>query len=711
MTTSTLTVNEILRKHKSAPLNETVCENLTANIAGGIKHKVVDGKSYLVAPLSLIVPGVLAGSKGPLYYPAEEVQNGYEAWEQIPLVVYHPVRDGQNVSAQHPGVIEKQGIGFVKNAHISKQGKLRGYGYFDVEKTKQVDARIYDRLVAGDPIELSTGLFTTNEPAPQGSNHNGKPYSFIARNYRPDHLAILPDQVGACSLHDGCGVLVNSVSINSQFPFLLTNGGPGSGPKKKSQSAITSVLYTGSYKDHGQSYQDNTYLTSDKKVAKQYGEFVRPVKITVSKVFSPKSVSDVEQASGIARAADTAFVFDELDRPKVREALKKKGYHAVQFTDVAPNSDGSKTHDAVLVFNPKRIRKKKPSATTATTNSLHDGCGVLVNQEQQTMVMTQNGGPGSGPQASGKSKSPTKKKSKITIDQASKVLEAKGMKLGAGSFDMKTMSTSYKVTDKHGKETTMTTDEIKKLVSNESPIPEPSGSHFEGEPDMALTVNERSVLVGALIANCDCYRNLGESVLNGLPDEKLLAVAQAEEDKLTANAEEEELDEEEEEEEEDETPATNGKMPPQFAKKKKKVSKEEDDAEDVADGGDDEEMETNSAEKWFRMAPPAVRSAVQNAMRIEAREKQTIVEQLTANVRGAERKRITANLMSKSLSDLEDLKSLIPTTNSFQEESHAAPNYFGAAVGRDRSMVSNRVAREDVLDLPVFNWTEIAKAN
>lgn len=64
-----------------------------------------------------------------------------------------------------------------------------------------------DALEAGRPMELSTGLFTQNEPAPAGATFNGRPYDYVARNYRPDHLAVLPDQIGACSLADGCGVL------------------------------------------------------------------------------------------------------------------------------------------------------------------------------------------------------------------------------------------------------------------------------------------------------------------------------------------------------------------------------------------------------------------------------------------------------------------------------------------------------------------------
>jgi hypothetical protein len=59
------------------------------------------------------------------------------------------------------------------------------------------------------PIEVSTGLFTTNYAANPGSNYKGRPYSHIARNYVPDHLAILLDQVGACSIQDGCGITFN----------------------------------------------------------------------------------------------------------------------------------------------------------------------------------------------------------------------------------------------------------------------------------------------------------------------------------------------------------------------------------------------------------------------------------------------------------------------------------------------------------------------
>ena len=182
-------------------------EQIFANITGKTRRATIGGRQYIVAPLSLIVPGVLNGSQGPLYYPPEEVAKDPSAWNGVPIVVYHPQEGDQNISARDPGVIDKQGVGYVY--HARSNGKLTAESWFDIEDTRRVDSRILAALEAGRPIEISTGLFTSNEPAPEGASHNGTPYTHVARNYRPDHLAVLPDLIGACSIQDGCGVLVN----------------------------------------------------------------------------------------------------------------------------------------------------------------------------------------------------------------------------------------------------------------------------------------------------------------------------------------------------------------------------------------------------------------------------------------------------------------------------------------------------------------------
>jgi hypothetical protein len=56
-------------------------------------------------------------------------------------------------------------------------------------------------------LEVSTGLFSDQDSVP--GEWNGEAYDAILRNYRPDHLALLPGGTGACSWEDGCGVRAN----------------------------------------------------------------------------------------------------------------------------------------------------------------------------------------------------------------------------------------------------------------------------------------------------------------------------------------------------------------------------------------------------------------------------------------------------------------------------------------------------------------------
>jgi hypothetical protein len=213
---------------------------ITANIGRGhARRATLDGRQYLVAPLTLIVPGVLNGSQGALYYPPDEIARNHQEWGDVPLTVYHPeTKDGKPASASGDGVLDRQGIGFVRKPHISNTGKLRAEGWFDVERMRKVDARVLNSLERGEPIELSTGLFTDNERAENGSaDPKGKPYSHVARNYRPDHLAILPDQKGACSLKDGCGVLVNGDEPGHPFRGNQYSGGGGSSHKERLETA------------------------------------------------------------------------------------------------------------------------------------------------------------------------------------------------------------------------------------------------------------------------------------------------------------------------------------------------------------------------------------------------------------------------------------------------------------------------------------------
>jgi hypothetical protein len=181
-------------------------QNVTFNLASSVRFDTMEGRDYIVAPMVMITEGVHNGSNGPLYYPRSELSKTPEVWNHKPVVVYHPTMNGLGVSACDPNVITNRKVGVIMNTYFDKKaGKLRAEAWLEKERIQEVDPRIAEALSSGEIMELSTGLFTDNELI--DGEWNGKQYKYVARNYRPDHLALLPDKTGACSIEDGAGLL------------------------------------------------------------------------------------------------------------------------------------------------------------------------------------------------------------------------------------------------------------------------------------------------------------------------------------------------------------------------------------------------------------------------------------------------------------------------------------------------------------------------
>jgi len=177
-------------------------ERISFNFSGTTRREKFEGRDYIVAPMTLIVPGVLNGSRGPMLYPLEEIQKNPSAWNGMPIVLDHPTHNGTPVSARTKDVLEKSRIGVILNT--SAEDKLTAEGYFDIEKTRKVAPQILNQLESGQKIELSTGLGGDEDK--QSGNFNSVSYNSIYRNYRPDHLAVFTDKIGSCSIDSGCGV-------------------------------------------------------------------------------------------------------------------------------------------------------------------------------------------------------------------------------------------------------------------------------------------------------------------------------------------------------------------------------------------------------------------------------------------------------------------------------------------------------------------------
>ena len=215
-------------KHSVLVCNDTApgtFESFTLQLnskKGLVRKEKMEGRDYTVVPMVMAKEGVLNGSQGPLFYPADEWAASVPIWNHKPVVVYHPTLNGKGVSACDPLLLTKHKIGVILNTRFQESDKtLRAEAWLEDARIGAVDRRVGKAVENEQMMELSTGVFTQNEMTT--GEHNGRKYSAIARNLRGDHLAVLPDKIGACSVKDGAGFIRNSVGEEYEAVDLRLN--------------------------------------------------------------------------------------------------------------------------------------------------------------------------------------------------------------------------------------------------------------------------------------------------------------------------------------------------------------------------------------------------------------------------------------------------------------------------------------------------------
>jgi hypothetical protein len=173
-----------------------------------IEKKLLEGREHYIVPMVMAVEGVLRGSNGPIFYPVDELRKSVPLWNGKPVVVYHPdMAKTTSGYANHPEIFNQQKVGTIFNTRIVGK-KLKADAWIDIERVRRVDERVQKTIESKIMMEVSTGLsFPIKEEI---GIHNGSEYFAIARNLQPDHLAILPDRRGACSILDGAGLCRNN---------------------------------------------------------------------------------------------------------------------------------------------------------------------------------------------------------------------------------------------------------------------------------------------------------------------------------------------------------------------------------------------------------------------------------------------------------------------------------------------------------------------
>lgn len=188
---------------KSLAINAS---NISTTTIDGADHYVIRGVVPIVD--DIVMNGGL--------YPAEEINNSYKSMEGKLMPLPHPKVDGKFVSANDPRAVNKYHVGaWAEN--VSKAADkvvMDVYVNKAIAEAKPDGKRLIERLdgmIANtntDPIHVSTGLLTNKET--KSGKSKGKKHSWIARNMRFDHIAILLDEPGAGTPDEGVGMFVNA---------------------------------------------------------------------------------------------------------------------------------------------------------------------------------------------------------------------------------------------------------------------------------------------------------------------------------------------------------------------------------------------------------------------------------------------------------------------------------------------------------------------
>ena len=170
--------------------------------AGEIKTTTHDGRSHMVVPVVMARADVVMNGG---VMPVEAMLA--ETWNGIPVTVHHPV-DGEGfISANaSPDLLAKWHVGRIYNARVEGV-QLKGEAWLDTAKTERVAPGLLAQLKGGQAIDVSVGFYSRDEENP--GQMGDKPYQFVNRDVVPNHLALLPGDIGACSWADGCGVRSN----------------------------------------------------------------------------------------------------------------------------------------------------------------------------------------------------------------------------------------------------------------------------------------------------------------------------------------------------------------------------------------------------------------------------------------------------------------------------------------------------------------------
>lgn len=197
-----------------------------------IRRVMHNSREHIIVP-SYTLPDECVMNGG--LYPAGEIEKSYATLEGTFAPVGHPTLNGKPILASTPEAINAHHVGAWNKTVERNNGRVYIEKWIDVQTAEQSETgrALLAAIEEGKPIHTSTGLTCNRELVSNQASH-----TWVARNMKFDHDAILLDEPGAATPDEGVGLMVNKAEfvVNALAPELVTNGVLSSSYRQKSDA-------------------------------------------------------------------------------------------------------------------------------------------------------------------------------------------------------------------------------------------------------------------------------------------------------------------------------------------------------------------------------------------------------------------------------------------------------------------------------------------
>lgn len=303
-----------------------------------IREEEFNGRPYWIVPVVMMVEGVHHGSKGPLLYTENELSDSVSGWDGMPITLGHPKDDrGKFVSANIPSSL-KEIVGRVYNASM-KGNKLTADAYIDITALKLLSSDAYEYILERKALDVSVGVFS-REVGEQG-DWNGEVYRAEATDIMPDHLALLPNEEGACSWDDGCGIRNNSKDKMD---------------KNKKPKAVDKAAWLASFLEQGSGNNLTTNQAS-------FGQIMNAIQDKLNSMDKEGNYHYLEELY------DDFFVYCVVNSMTRDRTLYKLNYHLMEDGKAEFTGDPVKVRREVSFPVVSKLHRKNSNKTKAEMNT------------------------------------------------------------------------------------------------------------------------------------------------------------------------------------------------------------------------------------------------------------------------------------------------------------------------------------------------------